>query len=266
MVDQAAQFVGSIPENYDQDLGPHIFVDYADDLTRRVTAASPQSVLELAAGTGIVTRKLRDSLSAETQLIASDLNPPMLEVAKSKFRPHEAVEFKQVDATKVEFDDHRFDVVVCQFGVMFFPDKDRSYAEVHRVIKPGGSYIFNVWDSWDRNPFARITHEAVAAFFPEDAPGFYRVPFSYSDAEQIRGSVELAGFSDVVIEHVPVQAAIPSASRFANGLVFGNPLYDEIVSRGGDPQEVCEAVTAAIERELGSEMPLQALVIHARKA
>jgi ubiquinone/menaquinone biosynthesis C-methylase UbiE len=108
-------------------------------------------VLELAAGTGIVTRKLRDSLSAETQLIASDLNPPMLEVAKSKFRPHEAVEFKQVDATKVEFDDHRFDVVVCQFGVMFFPDKDRSYAEVHRVIKPGGSYIFNVWDSWDRN-------------------------------------------------------------------------------------------------------------------
>ena len=91
MVDQAAQFIGSIPENYDRGLGPHIFVDYADDLTRRVTAASPQSVLELAAGTGIVTRKLRDSLPAETQLIASDLNPPMLEIARSKFRPHEAV-------------------------------------------------------------------------------------------------------------------------------------------------------------------------------
>lgn len=266
MADQAARFIGSIPENYDTGLGPHIFVDYADDLSRRVAALSPQSVLELAAGTGIVTRKLRDSLSDNTNLIASDLNPPMLEVAKAKFRPDEAVEFKQIDATHVEFDDGSFDVVACQFGVMFFPDKDRSYSEVYRVVKPGGSYIFNVWDSWDWNPFAQITHETVEVFFPEDAPGFYRVPFSYYDAEQIKQSLERAGFSGVTVEHVPLRSAIPSASHFANGLVFGNPLYDEVVSRGGDPQEVCAAVADAIERELGNEMPLQALVIHARKS
>jgi ubiquinone/menaquinone biosynthesis C-methylase UbiE len=263
MADQSAQFIGSIPVNYDTGLGPYIFFDYAKDLSGRVAAIRPQSVLELAAGTGIVTRNLRDSLSADANLVASDLNLPMLEVAKAKFRPDEAVEFKQVDATNLDFADGSFDVVTCQFGVMFFPDKDRSYCEVRRVLRPGGSYIFNVWDSWDANPFARITHEAVEKFFPGNPPGFYRVPFSYHDADEIRESVSQAGFSRVSVEYVPLWSKIPSAARFAQGLVFGNPLYDEIVSRGGNPEGVRKAVATAIEEELGGEMPLQALVIHA---
>ncbi len=263
MADQSAHFVGSIPENYDAGLGPHIFVDYADDLSARVAALGPQSVLELAAGTGIVTRKLRDALPASTTLVASDLNPPMLDVAKAKFQADESVEFKQVDATNIDFADSGFDAVVCQFGVMFFPDKDRSYAEVARVLRPGGSYVFNVWGSWDTNLFAQVTHEAVETFFPDNPPGFYRVPFSYHDADEIRASVSRAGFSRVSIENVSLRSKISSAECFAQGLVFGNPLYEEIVNLGGNPEEVRAAVKTAIEEKLGNDLLLQALIVHA---
>ncbi len=265
MSDKADRFTGSIPEHYDAGLGPHIFHDYADDLSARVAALNPQKVLELAAGTGIVTRKLRDLLSADAHLIASDLNPPMLEVAKGKFRPDERVEFKQIDATNVEFADGSFDVVMCQFGVMFFPDKHRSYREAYRVLSPGGSYIFSVWDSWDENPFARIVHETVETFFPDDPPGFYKVPFHYCDVDEIKESVLRAGFCSVTTEHLPLRAKIPSAPRFADGLVFGNPLFDEVLSRGGNPEDVKAAVASAIEKELGGEMTLKALVIHASR-
>jgi ubiquinone/menaquinone biosynthesis C-methylase UbiE len=265
MSDKPNRFVGSVPEHYDRGLGPHIFHDYAEDLAGRVAALNPLTVLELAAGTGIVTRKLRDSLAPDAYLIASDLNPPMLAVAKEKFRTDERVEFKQVDATDVDFDDGSFDVVACQFGVMFFPDKDRSYAEAHRVLKPGGSYVFNVWDSWSENPFGRITHETVAKFFPEDPPGFYRVPFHYHDADMISESVSRAGFGKVDIEYVPRRSKIHSVERFAEGIVLGNPLYDDILSRNGNPEDVKAAVISAIEHELGDEMPLQAIVIHASK-
>jgi len=187
----------------------------------------------------------------------------MLEVAKAKFRADEMVEFKQVDATNVEFADGSFDVVTCQFGVMFFPDKNRSYSEVRRVLRPRGSYIFNVWDSWDANPYARVTHEAVEKFFPGDPPSFYRVPFNYHDADEIKESVSRAWFSRVNVEHLSRRSKILSAAGFAQGLVFGNPMYEEIVYRGGDPEQVRAAVATAIERELGEDMPLRALVVHA---
>jgi ubiquinone/menaquinone biosynthesis C-methylase UbiE len=128
MTGQAANFTGSIPENYDRGLVPHIFVDYAADLSRRVAALNPRRVLEIAAGTGAVTRQLRDALPAVASLTASDLNPPMLEVAKQKFRAGEDVAFQPADATSLPFADAAVDVVACQFGVMFFPDKDRSCA------------------------------------------------------------------------------------------------------------------------------------------
>lgn len=258
-----AQFVGSIPENYDQGLGPHIFIDYADDLARRVAELNPGKVLELAAGTGIVTRKLRDLLAPDCELVASDLSPPMLEVAKAKFQAGESVQFEQIDATKIGFEEASFDAVACQFGVMFFPDKDRSYAEVRRVLKPGGSYVFNVWGPWESNPFAHIAHRTVEKYFPDDPPGFYKVPFGYHDAEVIKQSVLLAGFTRVNVENLTVNAKILSAERFASGLVFGNPLHEEITSRGGNPQEICAAVAEALEQQLGAEMQLQALVIQA---
>jgi ubiquinone/menaquinone biosynthesis C-methylase UbiE len=146
MSDDAAGFVGNIPQYYDQGMGPMVFVDYAADIARRVAAGNPARVLETAAGTGIVTRKLRDALPAGVHLTATDLNPPMLDVARSKFHAGEQVEFRPADATALPFADRSFDAVVCQFGVMFFPDKAKSYSEVYRVLAPGGRYLFSVWD------------------------------------------------------------------------------------------------------------------------
>lgn len=141
MTRQAARFVGSIPEHYDNYLGPRLFDYYAADLTARVAASDPRSVLELAAGTGIVSRCLRDALPADTTLVASDLNPPMLAVAGNKFEAGENIRFEAVDATHLPYDDASFDVVACQFGVMFFPDKERAYEEVRRVLKPGTLWL-----------------------------------------------------------------------------------------------------------------------------
>lgn len=266
MASQASRFVGSIPENYDSGLGPHIFDDYANDLARRAAELQPQSVLELAAGTGIVTRALRDALPGACELVASDLNPPMLEVAKAKFSPEERVRFEAVDATELQFGDASFDVVACQFGVMFFADKARSYAEVWRVLKPGGAYLFSTWCSWDENPFARIAHEVASRFFPEDPPAFYKVPFHYHDADEIQKSVLAAGFATATVTPVSFQPKILSAARFAQGLVLGNPLSEEIRNRGGDPEAIRDAIAVAIDAQLGRDMPLRALVVQANKA
>ncbi|UCH46861.1 MAG: methyltransferase domain-containing protein [Betaproteobacteria bacterium] len=266
MASDAAQFTGSIPENYDEWLVPHLFDGYADDLARRVLALRPRTVLELAAGTGILSRKLRDGLPNDSDLVASDLNAPMLDIARTKFQPGESVRFEQVDAIDLKFADASFDAVACQFGIMFFPDKARSYTEVHRVLKPGGSYLFNVWDSWEQNPFAQIAHQVVETTFPNDPPGFYKVPFGYYDAGEIRKAVAKAGFSKVTVEHLPLTSPIASAANFAKGLVFGNPLQDEILARGGNPEAVCTQVEKAIERNLGTDLSLQALIVHAYKA
>jgi ubiquinone/menaquinone biosynthesis C-methylase UbiE len=269
MSDQASQFVGSIPENYDKGLGPHIFVDYAADLARRVAAAKPARVLEIAAGTGIVTRMLRDALPASSNLVASDLNAPMLEIARQKFKAGEKIEFQPADAMALPFDDGAFDAVACQFGVMFFPDKDKSYREVYRTLSSGGCYHFNVWDSFEFNPFARITHETIAGFFKQDPPGFYKVPFGYHQTDPIKASLIAAGFDDVTARVVKIDKEIPKAQRFAEGLVLGNPVIDEIRKRGAaDPGSVVAAVTAALHSAFGQDpgrMPLQAIVCSAIK-
>jgi ubiquinone/menaquinone biosynthesis C-methylase UbiE len=173
MSSYAGKYIGSTPQHYDEFLGPLIFVDYAADIAQRVAAGNPARVLETAAGTGIVTRKLRDALPARAHLTATDLNPPMLEVARTKFRTGEQVEFQPADAVALPFPDASFDAVVCQFGVMFFPDKGKSNSEVYRVLGPGGRYVFSVWDSHRYNPFGRIAHGVAGSFFPTDPPQFY---------------------------------------------------------------------------------------------
>jgi len=263
-----AAFIGSIPQHYDQGLGPMIFVDYAADIAQRVAAGNPARVLETAAGTGIVTRALRDALPAATRLTATDLNPPMLEIARGKFRPGEQVEFQPADAMALPFPDGSFDAVVCQFGVMFFPDKDKSYREVHRVLAPGGRYLYNVWDSHRHNPFGRIAHEVAGSFFPADPPQFYKVPFSYPQIDPIKESLTEAGFTDINIAVVKLEKEIPDAGAFARGIVYGNPLIEQIRARGGEPEKVREAVVQKLRREFGVDpgrMPLQAIVFSAKK-
>lgn len=266
MSDSAASFVGGIPEEYERGLGPIIFADFAVDMARRVAAAHPMRVLETAAGTGIVTRRLCDLLPAEAHVIATDLNPPMLAVARGKFRPEERVEFRPADATALPFPDGAFDAVVCQFGAMFFPDKEASFREARRVLAPGGRYVFSVWDAHRRNAFGRIAHETAASFFPADPPGFYSVPFSYSRIDPIKEALLDAGFGGIRVDIVPLEKEIPSVASFARALVFGNPLVEQVRARGGEPDRVAEALARALRREFGPDpgrMRLQAIVFEA---
>jgi SAM-dependent methyltransferase len=269
MSGDAASFVGSIPQYYDQGLGPMIFVDYAGEMARRAASFSPLRVLETAAGTGIVTRALRDALPADASLTATDLNPPMLDVARAKIRDGEQVTFQPADAQDLPFPAKSFDAVVCQFGVMFYPDKDKSYREAHRVLAPGGRYLFSVWDSHRYNPFARIAQDVVGRFFPVDPPQFYRVPFSCHQIDPIKESLISAGFDDINAAVLSRQKTIPDASVFARAMVFGNPLIDQMRARGGvDPEQIVDALLQALHREFGADpgkMPLQAIMFSARK-
>jgi SAM-dependent methyltransferase len=226
-------------------------------------------VLETAAGTGVVTRQLRDRLPASAHLTATDLNPPMLEIARTKFRPNEQVDFRPADAIALPFPDGSFDAVVCQFGVMFFPEKDKSYREIHRVLAPGGRYLFNVWDAHSYNKFGRIAHEVAASFFPSDPPQFYKVPFSYHQIDPIKDSLVNAGFTDITVAAVRLDKEIPDATLFARGLVYGNPLIDQIRARGGvNPDQVVDVLAHALRAEFGADpgrTSLQAIIFSASR-
>ena len=268
MPPDSTSFSGSsIPENYDTGLGPVIFVDYAEDIARRAAALKPRRVLETAAGTGIVSRRLRDHLPADAHLTSTDLSPGMIEVAQKKFKPTEQVAFQPADATALPFRDQSFDVVVCQFGVMFYPEKDKSYSEVHRVLAPGGHYLFSAWDPHRYNAFGRISHGLLARFFPYDPPQFQAIPFSYP-FDAARDSLVVAGFTDITAHVVRFEKNIGDGSELARGLAFGSPVVDQIKARGGaTPEQFHAALIAEFQLELGNpgKMPIQATVYSARK-
>src|SRR6266540_2987300 len=186
------QFAGSIPEIYDRYLGPLIFEPYAVDLAKRVAELAPKHLLETAAGTGIVSRELTRTLAGDASLVATDLNQSMLDVAMRKLAGAN-IQFRQADAMALGFASNDFDVVVCQFGAMFFPDKVKAYREAYRVLKPGGRFVFNVWDRIERNELAETVSDAVAACFPGDPPQFLRrTPYGYNNVESIKGELKEA--------------------------------------------------------------------------
>ena len=207
----AAGFTGDIPQYYDQGLGPIIFTEYAADIAKRVSNCGPARVLETAAGTGIVTRQLRDVLPRDARLTATDFNPPMLDIARAKFQSGEQVAFQPADAVALPFADASFDAIVCQFGLMFFPDKAQSFSEAHRVLAPGGSYLLSVWDSHRYNSFGRIAHEVAARFFPADPPQFYNVPFSCHQIDPIKEFLIAADFGDVEIAVIRQERELPTS-------------------------------------------------------
>src|SRR5262249_25118255 len=165
-------FAGSIPEIYDSLMVPLIFEVYARDLASRVARLAPSDVLETAAGTGVVTVALASQLPVQCRIVASDLNQPMLDRAATKPALQGRVTFQQADALGLPCEEGKFDVVACQFGVMFFPDRVKGYKEARRVLKPGGRFVFNVWDEIGTNDFANAVHQSLATGFPKDPPAF----------------------------------------------------------------------------------------------
>ncbi|CCJ05687.1 class I SAM-dependent methyltransferase [Methylocystis sp. SC2] len=265
---ETARFIGDIPIFYDRGLGPVLFADYAADVAARTAASAPMDVLEMAAGTGIVTRKLRDSLDPQAKLTATDLHAPMLEVAKTKFGAAEQVIFRSADATALPFDDGAFDAIVCQFGLMFFPDKDRAHREARRTLRPGGEYFFSVWDAPRHNPFPRLGLEVIERFFPGDPPQF--LAFSCAEIDPIKESLIDAGFTDIVISVKARVAEVTDPATFARGFVFGSPLFEQLRERGGArPESLVEALTERLAQELGEtpmRLPMQAIFYEARAA
>lgn len=251
---QDTVFAGSIPELYDSALVPLLFAAYADDIAQRVATLAPRQVLETAAGTGVVTRALARQLPPQATIVATDLNAPMLDRAAAigTARP---VQWRAADATKLPFDDASFDVVVCQFGVMFFPDKPAAFAESRRVLRAGGTLLFNVWDRIEENDFAATVTEALAAVFGDDAPRFLaRTPHGYHDPATIMRDLAAGGFAAAPrIETVSARSHADRAEQAAIALCQGTPLRNEIEARAGATlAEATAACSAALTARFGS--------------
>jgi SAM-dependent methyltransferase len=255
--DPAPVFAGSIPQIYDQYLVPLIFEPYAIDLAQRLAPLPLTNVLELAAGTGVVTRRLAMALPENVFIIASDLSQPMLDQAAT-VGTHRPVDWRQADAMQLPFDKASFDAVVCQFGVMFFPDKPRAFAEVRRVLRGGGVFIFNTWDRIEENEFGMVVTEALATVFPDDPPRFMaRVPHGYHDTATIRRDLADGGFSEQPeILSVAARSRAASARIPAVAYCQGTPLRNEIEVR--DPSRL-DAATTVAEAALAARFGLAAV-------
>jgi SAM-dependent methyltransferase len=264
-----SQFSAAIAQFYDRYFGRALFGPYAEDIARRLADLSSGALLEIAAGTGIVTAVLARSLPAAVEITATDLNQAMLDFAAAK-PGLDRVRWQQADAVALPFADASFEAVVCQFGAMFFPDRRRAYAEVLRTLRPGGRYIFNVWDSLARNPVADIIHRSLACLYPVRPPSFIaRVPFGYHDGDIIRADLEAAGFRGCAIEPTATEWCASSIRDSAVAFCQGSPLRSEIeaVDPAG-PARATAAAAAAVLAYFGDgppAFPMQALVVEATR-
>ena len=254
MTGSDALFTGSIPEVYDTYLVPLIFEAYASDLADRVAALAPPTVLETAAGSGVATRAVASRLARDARYTVTDLNQEMLDHAERAQEPDDRIEWRQADALELPFDADSFDVVICQFSVMFFPDKVAGYAETLRVLKQGGSFLFSVWDRIEANEFADTVTQAAATVFPDDPPRFLaRTPHGYHDVDLIRSDLGRAGFTRLSIATLEETSSAPTPRHPAVAYCQGTPLRNEIESRGvGLLDEVTDRATEAIASRFGN--------------
>ena len=259
-------FAGSIPKLYETNLVPLIFEPYAEDMASRLAGRSLGRVLEVAAGTGVVTRRLASTLPESVSIVATDLSQAMLDQAAA-IGTRRPVEWRPADASSLPFADAEFDAVVCQFGVMFFPDKAKAFAEAHRVLRPGGVFLFNVWDRIEENEFAHAVERALASLFPSDPPRFLsRTPHGHHDRAALSRALADGGFSDSPrFDTVAARSRASSARAPAIAYCQGTPLRLEIEARGAARLgEATDAAAAAIARRFGPgpvDGKIQALVV-----
>ena len=263
-------FSGSIAQLYEQYLVPLIFDPYAKDLANRLASLQPSAILEIAAGTGAVTRHMADQLPADVSIIATDLNQPMIDHAMS-IGTSRSVTWQQADAMSLPFGDGTFDAVVCQFGAMFFPDKAAAFAEARRVLRPGGTFLFNVWDRIEDNEFAACVTQAMAGLFPTDPPRFLaRLPHGYYDQTVISAALAHGGFTSTnTFDTVTAQSPAESPRIVAIAYCQGTPLRNEIEARDASILgKATDIATAAVGQRFGVGRvtgKIQAIVITATR-
>lgn len=246
-------FTGNIPDIYERLLVPLLFAPYASELANRVADARPRDVLEIAAGTGALTRALADRLPADARIVASDLNVPMLERAQASLAQEARVTWRQADALALPFDAETFDAVACQFGVMFYPDKVQGHREARRVLRPQGRYCFAVWDAIAHNVFAAAVEDAISKVFVDNPPRFMsRTPHGYCDPDTLRADLRAAGIQAIDIEAVRHTASAASARDVAQAFCQGTPLRGEIEARSpGQLDRVTNEVAQALLSRFG---------------
>lgn len=261
-------FSGSVPHHFDQYQGPVFFEPYALEIVKRIEPFSVHHALEIACGTGCVTRHLREVIPASSTLIASDISPGMLAVAKEKLETLD-IGWQIIDAKELPFNDNSIDLVVCCFGYMFVPDKPKAFAEAYRVLRPGGVLLFSTWDELELNGASYVHRKTVRKYLEEPLPEAYTLPFSMNDDNEIRESLQNAGFSEITIERVAIEAISPTAKDIAYGLTQGGSLYNEIMKRNS---AWIEEITITIEKELSEKFgaapmiaPMRALITQAKK-
>jgi ubiquinone/menaquinone biosynthesis C-methylase UbiE len=245
-------FSGVVAENYEKYFSPMFFTVPGKDLANRLPEKI-DSILELACGTGQVTRLLK-ARYPDAKITATDLNPDMIETAKKAMKGGEGIDWKVMDAQEISFDDNSFDAVVCQFGVMFFPDKQKSMNEVYRVLKPGGRYLFSTWDNIESQRVAVITRDIVTSYFKDDPPTFFNIPFSMHEPPVMEGLLRTAGFKDVSVKNVKLEGRSDNTEHAARAFTMGNPVYFAICERDESKlPEIRKAVQDKFTEEFGAE-------------
>lgn len=262
------RFTGSVAESYDKMMVPLIFQPYADELARRAQQWRPARILETAAGTGVVTKALHDALP-DAQIVATDLNQPMIDVASKRIQS-DRIRFVQANAQELSFADGSFDLVVCQFGAMFFPDRVLAYSEARRTLKPGGRYILAIWDKIERNRLSDEAQRALIDLFPGDPPLFMREgPFGYHDPTGIVADLHSAGFQAISVETLEMRSRGTSAGDVARAFCFGTPMGVEVEElKPGSLDEVFAAVErrlSALQGPNGIDEPMSAHIVTATK-
>lgn len=254
----------SMPEVYDRCLGLATFAPYAADLALRAMELPHARVLELAAGTGIVTAGLVEALP-EAEIVATDLNQAMVSYAASRTP---GPTWEVADAQELRYADGAFDLVVCQFGVMFLPDRVGAYRGVRRVLAPGGSFLFNTWDTLETHQVEGAVIDSLAELIPDDPPDFLRrIPHGYADPDRIRADVQAAGLTVADLERVELVGRAPSAKVLAEGYCLGTPLRFEIQERA-ELADIVPRLTKALTRRLGDglvEGSMSAYVVRATR-
>jgi SAM-dependent methyltransferase len=255
-------FAGAVPQIYDRHLGPILFQPFAEVVAARLRE-SDRAILETAAGTGVVTRAMA-AARPRSAILATDLNQAMLDVAAARTAATN-VTWRQADAQALAVESGKFDVVVCCFGLMFMPDKPAAYRQARRALRPGGRFIFTVWERIDANPLMHLAEEGVAKLFRHDPPRFFsRTPCGYSDRARIEKDAREGGFGSVAIEEVRRDGAAPSAGEAAMGFCQGTPLRTEIEARDANGLgPATEAAAAALRERFGDgpfRAPQQALL------
>jgi ubiquinone/menaquinone biosynthesis C-methylase UbiE len=260
---QTSTWKAGTADVYEDLLVPVLFEPFANDLVQRLQRWSPKSVLEIAAGTGAVTRRMTEVLP-NTSIVATDLNATMLEVGQ-KLAPK--AQWQQADASELSFEDDRFDAVVCQFGAMFFPDKPRAFFHARRVLKPGGRMLLNVWTSLEENDFARALDDSIRNIFPENPPTFVRsMPHGYADIDQVTADLQTAGFGEVAHDKVTINSTT-SVADLVRGFCTGSPLRMQLEERGDVASHTEQIAKEACDR-MGGEIAagrLTALIFEATK-